>query len=378
MKKSKYYLAMFMLLGFMSCDDGESEMNTSDQNITTFKGTQSPGDVWDWTINHDEKTFTTIWDYGTFDDETDDLTISGSFEVLGSGYMKCTINDVAPNSAEVPEDGSAYFYAMHIPDMAMIVKPEGSIKGDLIACVAAGECADIPGDYNYIMTAPGKGSDYDPTQDEAYGVATFLPEENGTFGIHGDKYSLDCINEGICTVDGGITGLPAAECIENGAMTISSDGGDTQIEGQFTAAGVMMMDMGKGNGGVLAFEQSESYTIATLSNEEFVGFAYFPSAEEEDEKIIPVGLSFGNSGENEVIATAAEMININTGELSSDLVTLTIDNVTKGLATGFIKYDDLTNANLAGTILESGGKKMLLISTTNDSGKSFILVLVNK
>lgn len=370
MKKTIHTLSTLLLAFAMSCGS-DSDVNKAEANITHFKGTQSPGDVWDWALNHDENTFSTVWDYGTFDDETDDITIEGTFTTLGSGYLKATITEVTPPNADIPDDGSAWFYAMHLPNVAMIVKPEGSIKGDMISTVAAGDCADVIGEYNYIMIAPGNGEVYDPYTEEAYGVAVFIEDGDG-FGIHGDKYSLDCANGGPCTVNTGITGLPTAECAENGTISISSDENETLIEGQFTGAGVMMLDLGLGNGGVLAAKRNTAFTLADLDNEEFIGFAYLPA--NNNDKTVPVNLTWSNDG----TGVGKAMTNITTGELASDGVVFEVTGISNGLANGTLTHADESVTTFVAAMIESEGSKIIIGSSFDQDGNAFILVLVSK
>lgn len=377
MKKTILNLATAaFLLGMIGCSDDSKDTAMPDANVSFYKGTQSPGDVWDWTLNHDENTFTTLWDYGTFDDLTDDIQIEGTFETLATGYLKCTITNVMPATADIPDDGSAFFYAMNLPGVAMMVKPEGSIKGDLIATVAAGDCADIAGDYNYILTAPGNGETYDPAVEEAYGQVTFIDNGDGKFSIHGDKYSLDCANEGPCTVNTGITGLPEAVCTENGAMVITSDGGATQIVGQFTGAGVMMMDRGKGNGGVLAFQKSAAYEFNDLVGAEMIGFAYLPHNNQD--KTVAIQMTFEDTGEA-ILGDGHQINNIHTGELNPEGVTMRVDGINEGLLNGDLTFDsNEMGTNFVAAMLESGESKMLIVSSYDPDGSPFILVLVEK
>lgn len=378
MKKTILKLTTLALLfGMIGCsDDDSTTMVEGDANISVYKGTQSPGDVWDWTLNHDENTFTTVWDYGTFDDVTDDITIEGTYETLASGYLKCTINSVNPSHEEIPADGSAYFYAMQLPDVAMMVKPEGSIKGDLIATVAAGDCGDVVGEYNYILTAPGNGELYDPATEEAYGEVTIVDNGGGNFGISGNKYSLDCANEGACTINSAITGLPTAVCSENGTVVISSNDNETEVVGQFTSAGVMMLDRGQGNGGVLAFQKSASYDFNDLVGAEMIGLAYLPH--NNDEKTVPIKFTFEDTGDA-ILGDGHMITDIYTGSLDPEGVTMRVDGITEGLLDGDLTFDSNgLGTNFVAAMLESNGSKMLIVSSHDPEGSPFILVLVEK
>ncbi|WP_258103592.1 hypothetical protein [Marinoscillum sp. MHG1-6] len=377
MKNLLFYFMSLTLLVFTACNDDEMDdvSGKVTENISYYKGTQSPGDVWEWTLDHDNNTFTTVWDYGTFDDTSDDITIEGTYETLVTGYLKCTINNVSPANQDIPDDGSAYFYAMHLPGVAMIVKPEGSIKGDLIATVAAGDCADVAGNYNYILTAPGNGEAYDPATEEAYGEVSIVEQGEGVYAISGNKYSLDCANEGACTLNSSITGLPTASCTENGSVVIQSEDQVTAVEGQFTAAGVMMLDMGKGNGGVLAFKQSATYEFTDLVGHDMFGFAYMPN--NNDEKTAAVQLTFEDNGEL-VLGNGAKINNIHTGELDADSVSLRIDGIADGMLDGDITFPGDLGTNFVGAMLSYEESRMLVVSSHDPEGSPFILVLIAK
>lgn len=378
MKKSVLYLISLALLAFTACNDEMNEVSEkeTESNISYYKGTQSPGDVWEWTLNHDSSTFTTLWDYGTFDDTSDDITITGTFETLVSGYMKCTITGVSPQNQDIPADGTAYFFAMNLPGVAMIVKPEGSIKGDLIATVASGDCADVAGDYNYVFTAPGNGEQYDPATEEAYGVVNISEQGEGAYSIAGTKSSLDCANEGVCTLNSEITGLPTAVCTENGSVVITSDDNSTAVEGQFTAAGVMMLDLGFGNGGVLAFKQSATYEFHDLVGSEMFGFAYLPH--NNDEKTVGVHLSWVDNGEL-ILGSGAKITDIYTGALEEEeAVSIRIDGINNGMLDGDITFSNDLGTNFVGAMLAYEDSKMLVISSYDPEGSPFILVLIAK
>src|SRR5690606_12964156 len=167
MKKSQLVLSIFAGVLLAACSNsGENEVQPKPfvnlEVAEVYKGTQSPGDVWTWALDKEQGHMMATWDYGTFDDTSDDISIEGTFETLPSGFLKVTITKSVPESDEIPTDGSAWFYALEIPDMAMVIKPEGSIKGDIIAMVPQGDCASIPGTYNYIISAPGERSSYNP------------------------------------------------------------------------------------------------------------------------------------------------------------------------------------------------------------------------
>ncbi len=372
MQIKKLVLVLAVSVGIASCSNDDGSPRTP--NVKTYVGTQAPGDVWEWEMNYDDETLEMNWDYGTFDDQTDDINIKGDFVLLPSGYYKVTINDVTPATAEVPEDGTAFFYALEIPGTALIVKPEGSIKGDIIMMVAEGDCANVAGEYNYIITAPGDPEEFNSVTDESFGEVTFVKNGN-TFTISGTKSSLDCLGDISCTVSGEITDFPVATCIENGSISIMDVNGRTTAQGQFTNGGVMMLDMGKGNGGVFGVKKS-TITIADFSAKSFNGIAYFPTYDDGDQNL-PISVEF-ESGTG--VALGSKFTNIETGTIDNDeAVNLQIKNITNGLATGTIYHQD-GHKDFAAAVIENDGRIiMVLTSSNNDEGNPpFILVLTSK
>lgn len=343
-----------------------------------YKGTQSPGDVWTWSLDHEQKHMIAFWDHGTFDNEGDDVEIEGTFEKLPSGFLKVTITKATPVSDEVKTDGSAWFYALEIPGMAMVVKPEGSIKGDVIALVSQGDCADIPGTYNYIISAPGNGSAYNPITDEAFGYLELAAAGSG-FNVSGYKFSLDCINGGKCSDTGIINGIPTGSCKGSGEVVVSS-AGNTVAQGQFTQGGVMMMDFGYGNGGVFALQAGASATKTSLENNTYAGIAYMPKNNESD-KTMAVKLSFIQNSLGNMIGTGHPFSDIekNLVDTEEGAVVL-VDNVINGRVLGTMNFDeDVDASGMAAALVVKGNDQILILTSYDENNANpFILILAKQ
>lgn len=342
-----------------------------------YKGTQSPGDVWTWALDKEQGHMIATWDYGTFDDTSDDITIEGTFVTLPSGFLKVTITKSEPVNQEIPTDGTAWFYAMEIPGMAMVIKPEGSIKGDVIAMVPQGDCADIPGTYNYIISAPGEQSDYDPITQEAFGYLEVTNSGAG-FALSGYKWSLDCVNGGNCTDTGVINGLPTATCNGGGDVVITN-GGKTVASGQFTGGGTMMMDFGYGNGGAFALKASGNATKSSLLNNEYFGLAYMPS--NENDKTVPVKLNFFENDLGYMVGTGNPYTNIETGTVKNDEgAVVIVENVVNGRVFGTMNFDNDQDVSSMGAALLVNGNDQILILTSygEEDLNPFILILAKK
>jgi len=374
-------LSGILILSGCSDDDGstvapdEETPFVNPEVAEVYTGTQSPGDVWTWSLDKEQGHMTANWDYGTFDDESDDITIEGTFETIPSGYLKVTITDTSPANEEIPTDGTAWFYALEIPNMAMIVKPEGSIKGDLIAMVAEGDCDAIEATYNYIISAPGNGEEFDPVTEEAFGYAEFTSNGNG-FDISGYKFSLDCI-DGACSDTGPIEDLPMATCDGGGALVISSND-ETMAQGQFTNAGAMMMDFGYGNGGVFALKASEAATKDAFLNNTYLGIAYIPS--NNDEKTVPVKADFFKNDLDNMIGVATPFTDIENNILDEEEgATILVDNVVNGRVYGTMNFNSGNSAQMAAALGVQGNDQILILSSYSpDEGNPFILILAKQ
>lgn len=361
-----------------SCNEDSEVTNIEDlpyinpDVAEVYVGTQSPGDVWTWTLDKQQGHMTASWDAGTFDDDSDDIYIEGEMETLPSGYLKVVINHVAPANEEIPTDGTAWFYALEIPGMTLVIKPEGNIKGDMIAMIASGDCADVEGTYNYVLSAPGNGEEFDPFIEEAFGIATFTPSGDG-YSISGQKFSLDCVN-GDCTVDAPISGLPTAICEGNGSVAVL-DGG-TVAQGQFTQSGAMMMDFGYGNGGVFAMKASNIPTKSDLDGNTYLGLAYTPT--DNDEQVHPVKVVFNQNGAGQLEGIATVFTNIETGDVSENKgATIFVENVIDGRAQGYLEFPDAEGQSAMTAAYGINGDDQLLIlsSFAQGDGSPFIVVL---
>lgn len=382
MKKPYVFIVVATLVAMGSCSDDDPSPDNKQPFVNLdvaeiYKGTQSPGDVWTWVLDKEQEHMTATWDYGTFDDTSDDITIEGTFETLPSGFLKVTIINTEPSNNEIPVDGSAWFYALEIPGMAMIIKPEGTIKGDIIAMVPEGNCADIAGTYNYVVSAPGGRSSYNPITQEAFGYLEIAESGNG-LALSGYKWSLDCVNGGNCTDTGIIQGIPNGICTDNGDVVIT-DGGGTVAVGRFTSAGTMMIDFGKGKGGAFALKTSEQATKASLLDNDYMGLVYMPK--NQNDNTLPVKLSFFENDLGYMIGTAHPYANVETGEVDNDNgVVVLVHDVVNGRVFGTLNFDNDNDESSMGAALLVDGNQQILILTSygEDDLNPFILVLVKQ
>jgi len=219
MKTRGFYLLLLLIgvgLFFSAC--GNSSGNPAALHGTySYFGTQSPGDVWNWTLGEGTIVAT---------NETLGFYYSGTFSALASGFLKGVI--AATNDPTVPANGS--FYMLELPNSMLIVKPGGN-SDRMIVCAARTVLPPTAGQYNWIKV-PGLGWD----NGTAFGTAD-VTVSSGSIDIAMNKYDIagslrETTNEaGFTFVDG----------------KISREGSALQVF--MTPSGLFFGDNGPGSGG---------------------------------------------------------------------------------------------------------------------------------
>lgn len=293
MKKLTFTIAVLsittvaFLLTLISCQENgvnpDDEPDINDDEIRSYTGTQSPGDVWSFDLNYTAMIWSGVWDHGTELDLTDDITLGGTFTELPSEYLKMVITSTSPADPLYPSDGSGFFYALEIPGMSLFANPKGSLSGSVINAVDRSTCTDdIFGNYHFVKVAPSSSS-YSPLTEGAYGF--FNADEGPTGDIYivtGSQVSLDCfgVAGGACTVNNAPFSVPGSgTCIDGTADFY--DFGTYVGKAQFTPSGVFMMDFGAGNGGIYGGKASNRATsMGQITGKEFKGFVSNPETGE--------------------------------------------------------------------------------------------------
>ncbi len=212
-------LASLLLLAAGGCS------NTNSANPTrNYLGTQSPGDVWSWSITPDNASG------GTFSskNQTLGLTYSGTLSTLPNGFLKLAIT--ATNDPAVgPTD---YFYGFEVPNTGMLIKPIGN-QARVIIAAAQGDCPTSSGAFNWIaVPAPG----WNATTSVAYGFAASTMS-GATFDFNYENHLLSGAAANPATrADHAMS--CAAGAMGNGSTTIG-----------LTPSGIFIGDLGPGSGG---------------------------------------------------------------------------------------------------------------------------------
>ena len=207
------------VISIYSCSSDSSSTTTSN----SYTATQSPGDVWSWTLT--SSTFEAT-------NDTTGFTYSGTSETLENLFLKLTVT--ASTDPDVPTDGTGIAYALEVPGTALIVKPAGTDSKAIVG-VGQGTCPTADTTYNWI-TIPR--ADWDATNSDAYGTAaSTVSGTDLTFQI--SAFQLDGTSIGTNT---------ASTTCSNGVMTESGSG--TATIG-IAPSGTFVGDNGPNDGGFI-------------------------------------------------------------------------------------------------------------------------------
>jgi hypothetical protein len=235
-----------------SFQNGTLTINPSTpQGSASYLGTQSPGDVWSWTITKDGS------GNGTFagTDNTSGNTYSGSLSTLRNNFLQLTITATTDSNVTVP----TVAYAVEFPNTALIVKPAGANDAPIIAA-AQGSCPS-PANYNWIKMP---NQTWDVNTDPAYGTAVT------TAGGSGFDLSLSpSLLSGTALSSVPLTGLSCTD----GVLNSTAPGTPTF---DVTPSGAFISDQGTGGGvvGMLQPAADIGTTNILQQGREFRGFVF--------------------------------------------------------------------------------------------------------
>lgn len=275
---------------------GACEDDSSSDTSNSYTATQSPGDVWSWTLT--SSTFTAT-------NDTTGFTYSGGKETLANLFLKLTVT--ASTDPGVPLDGTAVAFALEVPGTALIVKPADT-DGKAIVGVGQGSCPTADATYNWI-TIPR--ADWDAASSEAYGTADST--------VSGSDISFDV---SAFMLDGNPVGSnTASTTCSNGVMT---ETGSTTTIG-IAPSGTFVGDNGPNDGGfigVVAPSANVAFADITASGLEYRG-VLFKNNNANDDDTEPVWVRRSSSG----VLTGGNYSDFEGNvENTSEGVTLTFDS----------------------------------------------------
>ncbi len=210
-----------------------------------YSGTQSPGDVWTWTIS--PETF-----LGS--DETTGFWVSGTWETLSNGFRKAFVS--AANPTEV-QGQVAYF--LEFPNTMLMIHPVCSEEGhgdNIIVCTAHSATPPSAGKYVYV-TIPWQGW---TTGNTAYGSV----EVTNPSGWHFNVTDFLLGGEPVSNF------APSPDYSFNNGIMKNTTPSDPKIF--MTPTGVFMGDNGASGG--FAGASVEAIDITDLSSKNYRGVRF--------------------------------------------------------------------------------------------------------
>jgi len=284
----------------MATDSGadsgpETGLGEGGATVARYLGTQPPGDVWTWTLDHGAGTFSA-------QDETNGYTYSGTISqvtgtgIVGNGFTRLSIASTTDPAASSWLKHEAF--AVELPGVALLVSPPGppaladggvsnGYYSSLIVASAVGTCPATGGTFNTIViprtTWASQGSLLMPGESvtgPGYGTAT-LGLSGGSFTISGTTtgVTLTYTDAGDWTItDAGVTSIPSATFGCDGGYLTSATAGTPTIG--VTPAGVLIEDMGGADpsiSGLIGVAQTAIAGLGVLQGE-YLGFIFVNEA----------------------------------------------------------------------------------------------------
>ncbi|MBI5700189.1 hypothetical protein HZC35_07815 [Candidatus Saganbacteria bacterium] len=246
MRKGSLVILLISLSIAVGLTLGCGKQNTTAETphgTTSYIGTQTPGDVWSWTLG--EGTLV-----GT--NETRGYYYKGTFTTLASGFLKAVLT--ASNDPDAATDGTGKFHLLEFPNALLLVNPYHTHR--VIACAARATVAPTAGQYNWVQVPwPGWTSG-----NKAYGTAE-VAESGGVYTITKYKYDINGNSLGI-TVEAGFS-------FADGKLT--KTGNDLQVF--MTPAGLFFADHGPGAGGAVGAKY-EAVDLTDVAKQSYRGVLF--------------------------------------------------------------------------------------------------------
>ena len=265
-------LALGLAAGSVSCggsDGGDPPLI----QLTAYRGTQAPGDVWTYALGTTSFSAT---------NETLGYDYAGTLGNLDNGYLRLTVT--TSNDPDLAGQLPTAAYAVEVPGVALVVKPADP-DGNVIVCVAVGQTPTTATTYNYVkFPDPDWGSGAGAIDDEeVWGRATSTISGAGgtTFDFWIEYWTM-----------ANTTATPSKEEQAGETFTATGgwlvpDAGDQRIG--ITPPGLLVQDSGPQSGGAMGVAAPGSalgLDALFTANREFLGFLFeYDTMDENTEAI---------------------------------------------------------------------------------------------
>ena len=349
----------------VGCGGSGSSSSSSDSSssVESELNYNGPGSKWDISLVDDGSFTITRRDSPV---DPIDLTITGTYERLSSGFVSLVVGEASGVDAPSPGDEA---WALEVPGYAFLLKPVDSDQ--MVAMVESGDCPEGDFDANWVTVKKHAGSDASSATQDFLGTFAF-ESATGTPSLP-SKHALSAGYPNV--TDGGIDGTGTCDA----GLMLVGDAPD-QAAMYLTA-----------NGGAIVqtniFDDDESSFIFGLQADNIDGTALdgdfsgmlFDDNMSDGSQINPVAFSCSGA-----VCTGNLVTDIETGTTSADGVTITFTGtLSDNFITGTIQDSDLNTANLACMADQNAnGTTKTIVScvgqSPGDNTKMFNVLFVSK
>lgn len=345
-------LATSFIAGCKLWNSSSSSSAAATPTSYSYLGTQSPGDVWTWTLG--STTFSAK-------NVTKSYTYSGTKSTLTSGFFKLVVTATTDPGVTVP----ATAYAVEFPNTALLVQPAGTAPRVVVAA-SAGACPTAADTYNWV-TMPRVG--WNQASDEAYGTAA-SSIASGTFTFN--------IQPNLLNTTAMTPYSQSGWTCSNGSFTNS---GSTFAFG-ITPSGIFVGDEGAGAGGMIGVNApTTNVNLADVMSKTYRGFQFSTDTTSVANVTEPIG------GEPATGANAGKMLGFSyggDGNVETNTRCTTCDGIidlttqaSPGLVTGTITSGGGTR-NATFVISQVGGKYVMFGVTVTGSGAPYNFLVIEQ
>lgn len=349
-------LLLGMLLSLLAaCKIGGSSSGSNGSSASgsySYLGTQSPGDVWRWTMTASGFSATNV---------TKNYNYSGTKSSLASGFYKLVVTSTTDPGVTAP----ATAYAVEFPSTALLVQPAGA-SPKVIVAASSGACPTAADTYNWV-TMPRVG--WNQASDEAYGTAA-SSLGGGTFTFNIQPMLLN----GTALTPYSQTGWSCS----NGSFTNSS----STFAFDITPSGIFIGDEGTNAGGMIGVNAPASaINLADVMSKTYRGFQFSKDTTAVANVTEPIGGEPGtgtNAGKLSGFSYGGDgNVETNTRCSTCDAVINLTTQSSPGLVTGTITSAGGTS-NATFVISQVSGKYVVFGVTTTGSLAPYNFLVVQQ
>ncbi|MHC5009428.1 MAG: hypothetical protein ACYTG6_00580 [Planctomycetota bacterium] len=350
-KFASSFLGFVALFALLACGGGGGGDGPAPAPSREYVGTQSPGDLWSWTLDPLD-----TWEATN---ETLAFDYSGTYESLPSGFLKFIVTGSTEPGMVLP----AVAYGLEMPNTALLVKPDGPDE-NLICMVAAGSCPVGP--TRILNWVEMTDAFWNPLTDTAYGIAT-ATITGANMDIENDRWLLD----GTPLPPESLTGFTCA----SGIITDPTTPAAAIV---MAPTGVFISDSGPGEGGVIGMDAPAvdiDLADLVLAGREYRG-THFKDQTTSGDDSRAVWARPGGPGD----LTGGEYIDIETNvERTTSLATIVfVDQPSPGIVNGTLE-DDAGTSDIVFLINQLGGRYFIYgISVDTNDGKPYNFLVIEQ